>query len=168
MKLFPALLLCLCISILAARPARAVTQAWTFDSSNMIVQLIIDDKGGCAATYANVNSTNYLGSLIWFDREGTIRYQVGLSNAFYGGIVECTDKHLLYTDWRPDPGVYHVDDTGTATKVPAAAGTVNTTSGGTIPVTFLLDDMINDKKGFFLISTSTNETSTTLIRYNYK
>lgn len=165
MKLFSVLLLWLCISI---QPARALTQAWTYDSTNMIIQLIIDGKGGCAATYVNLNSTNYLGSLIWLDREGTVRYQTVLSNALYGGIVECTDKHLLYTDRRPDPGVFLVDDTGTATKVPAAAGTVNTTSGGTIPVTLLMNDMINDKKGFFLVSTSTNETSSTLIRYNNK
>jgi hypothetical protein len=134
----------------------------------MLIQLIIDGKGGCAATYANINSTNYQGSLVWLDHEGAIRYQTGMSNAFYGGIIECTDKHLLYTDRRPASGVYLVDETGNEAKIPAAAGTVNTANGGKIPVTFLLEDMLNDKKGFFLVSSDTNETASTVIRYNNK
>jgi len=61
-----------------------------------------------------------------------------------------------------------VDETGTETKIPSAAGTVNTASVGTIPFVLLRNDVVDDKKGFFLVISTTDGTTNTLIRYSNK
>jgi len=131
-------------------PVRGVTEQWTFGSTNSIMRIVPDSKGGCAIIVGQMTGPPYPGRLIWFDREGGIKYQTGISNIQYGAAIECTEKQLVFIDNRPDPEVRLVDETGTETKIPSAAGTVNTASVGTIPFVLLRNDVVDDKKGFFL------------------
>ena len=154
--------------LLSVVDAGAATQQWTFESTNAFMRIVPDSKGGCAIIVGQITGPPYPGKLLWFDRAGVIKYQTGISNIQYGTAIECTEKRLVFIDQRPDPEVNLVDETGTVTKIPSAAGTVNAASGGTIPFVFLRNAVVDDKKGFFLVISTTNGVTNTLVRYNNK
>ena len=151
-----------------AAAVQAVTPDWTYESTNAVFQIVPDGKGGCAVVLAWLLGPPQGGQLLWFDSDGTVRYQTGLSNILAGTVIDCSDKRLMFADTRPSAAVYLVDEKGTVTKVPSPPGSVNQVMQASFPIVIYQNDAIYDKKGFFLVEAATNQTSATLIRYTNK
>ena len=144
--------------------AEAATKQWTYSvSSNIVLQIRTDGKGGCTLLTTDMDLTN---EVVWLDKAGNVVLTMGVSNALGGGgVASCTPTRLIVGD-EVDGGkvVLVVDAKGGKTLVPAAAGTSNTV------YTFLPFpvDRSADAKGFFAVETDTNTTMATVVRYTYK
>jgi hypothetical protein len=145
--------------------AFAATEEWRYGGTNVIFQIIADGKGGCAVTRViDISGTSLNGDVLWFDKKGQLLYQSGLSNIIAGGIAACTTENLVYCDMRATNVVIHVTADGTATVLPAMAGTLNR-----IPIFFYISDTrVSDKQGFFASESDTNANSVALVRYRHK
>ncbi len=146
--------------------AKAATEDWTFDSLSNIFQIVSDGKGGCAM----IHNTNSLVSpkLVWLDKSGQEIYQTTLSNIQVSTIMQCTPKQLLFSDHRSTPVFIQVDDQGVETIVPSSAGKYNMLPGLEVIPVPTINNKLDDKKGFFLVRSSTNGNATKLIRYKNK
>jgi len=143
--------------------AKAASEDWTYDGLSNIFQVVADGKGGCAITRATNTIENI--ELHWLDKKGQLIYQTSLSNGLKNTIINCTPKQLLFSDFRPTPVFIQVDNKGTETEVPSPAGKYNMPPAlGTIPIA-VINSKIDDKKGFFLVRSATNDAGATLIRY---
>jgi|GEM_PF-539386 len=146
--------------------AKAASEVWTYDGLSNIFQVVADGKGGCAMTRCTNSIDN--AEIVWLDNKGQLIFQTSISNIIKSSIIMCTPKHLLFTDFRPDPVFIQVDNNGTESVVSSPSGKYNMVPGpGTIPVG-ILNSKIDDKKGFFLVRSATNENGATLIRYKNK
>ncbi len=146
--------------------ANAASEDWTYDGLSNIFQVVADGKGGCAI----VRSTNSIDNseLVWLDKKGQQIYQTTISNCIRNSIINCSSKQLLFTDFRPTPVFIQVDNNGTESVVPSPAGKYNMLPAtGTTPLA-VINTKIDDKKGFFLVRSSTNQNGATLIRYKNK
>ena len=103
--------------------------------------------------------------LIWLDKKGTLIYQTTLSNIVSSTIIDCTPKQLLFADYRSGPVFIQVDNKGVETIVPSSAGKYNMLPGVELIPVPVINSRIDDKKGYFLVRSSTNENAATLIRY---
>ena len=168
MKLYRITLLVLGAAWSMAVAVQAVTPDWTYESTNAVFQVVPDGKGGCAVVLAWLLGPPQGGRLLWFDSDGTVRYQAGLSNILGGAVIDCTDKQLIFADARPAAAVYLVDDKGAIAKVPSPPGSVNKVGISSFPIAIYRNDVVYDKKGFFVVEAATNQTSSTLIRYTNK
>ena len=169
MQAFTALYVILGVTCSSAAGVLAVTPAWSYETTNAIFQVVPDGKGGCAVvTVAVMIGPVISGRLLWLDRDGRLRYQTGLSNIYAGIVADCTSSRLIFADTRPDQAVYVVDESGTVTTVPAEPGTINRVTSTKLPFGFYRNDMIYDRKGFFVVEVTTNQSLFTLIRYSNK
>ncbi len=156
----------LSVSLLFSFSIKAATEDWSYDGLSNIFQVVIDGKGGCAMT----RSTNSLDNieLVWLDKTGALIYQTTITNFVISTIIDCTPKQLLFSDYRPHPVFIQVDNQGVETIVPSPAGKYNMLPGAGAMHFPIINTKLNDRKGFFLVRSSTNDTGATLIRYKNK
>ncbi|NLF39684.1 hypothetical protein GX586_09580 [bacterium] len=79
-------------------------------------------------------------------------------------MAECTKKHVVFADMRPDPVVFQWDAGAAPVAVPAGMNTFNTT----VTFAFLPRDVPNDPKGFFAVRTNITTGAGAVVRYSYK
>ncbi len=156
-------ILFLTVVFLLSFSANAATEDWTYDGLSNIFQIVADGKGGCAMTRSTNSVENF--ELIWLDKTGTLIYQTTLSNIVSSTIIDCTPKQLLFADYRSRPVFIQVDNKGVETIVPSSAGKYNMLPGVELIPVPVINSRIDDKKGYFLVRSSTNQNSATLIRY---
>ncbi len=156
----------LSVSLLFSFPINAATEDWSYDGLSNIFQVVTDGKGGCAMT----RSTNSLDNieLVWLDKTGALIYQTTISNYIISAIIDCTPTQLLFSDYRSHPVFIQVDENGVETIVPSPAGKFNMLPGTGSTRFPVINTRLNDRKGFFLVRSSTNDTGATLIRYKNK
>lgn len=105
------LLACLLAIGCLSLAARAVTLQWSDSLGGPVMQLISDDRGGCAI--ALQVGANF--AVIWYDSKGIVRYmKTPISNA--PALLACDKNNLVYC--HDDGGFYRivtVDKKGTET-----------------------------------------------------
>jgi hypothetical protein len=157
--------LALLLPLAFATCSLAATEEWRYDGTNEIFQITADGKGGCAITrVTDLGGADVSGDVLWFDKKGQLIYQGGLSNLLGGGIIVCTPKDLVVGDIRRTNLVVHVTRDGTASELPAAAGTLNRPPGRYIASKLV----VYDAKGFFAMVSDTNANAYSLVRYRHK
>jgi len=164
MKITFSLLILFALAVVFTISVESATEEWSYDcGSNLVYQALADGKGGAAMIFG-YTPTNV--TLVWFDKKGSVIYQTGLSNVMVFGIVGCTSKDLIYSDLYPDTGiqVFHVNSKGDKETIPADPGTFNTPTA-MVPY---YSNKSNDKKGFFVSFTDTNNPNTFFVRYRNK
>lgn len=145
----------------------AITPDWNYNGLSNIVSVAADGKGGCAMIRIDsAGGSSTEAEIVWLDKNGELIYSVPVTN-FLIGIIHCDNKNLVYGDIYPSESnvIFHVTSKGEVSQLPADPHTFNTRPYSVVPIYQL---PTYDKKGFFAVSTPTNEPGATLIRYLYK
>jgi len=145
--------------------AFAVKEQWrrTFTGIKGIVQVVADEKGGCAIATLDTNS---LIKVVWCDKKGNVIYCSDKFLVSYIATIQSVSKNqLVYLATSPFPLFVQVDKKGRVTPVISIGGYMYP-----VPLTATAGNLNKfvDKKGFFVVNANTNIKSHAVIRYSYK